>query len=129
MTSPPSRRARKGEGPSLIEANTYRMLMHTTADDPKKYRSQEEVEEWVKRDPITRFKLYLEKKKIWDDKKNEKLEEELKAEIEEAVKQFESYTEFDLDEPFRMTFGSDVALLEEQHQEFLADLQKDQNDA
>jgi pyruvate dehydrogenase E1 component alpha subunit len=122
-------RARKGEGPSLIEANTYRMLMHTTADDPKKYRSQEEVEEWVKRDPITRFKIYLEKKKFWDDKKNEKLEEELKAEIDEAVTQFESYTDFKLDEPFETTFGSEVAPLVEQHREFLADLQKDQNNA
>ncbi len=122
-------RARKGEGPSLIEANTYRMLMHTTADDPKKYRSQEEVEEWVKRDPIIRFKLYLEKKGLWNDKKNGKLEEELKAEIEDAVQQFESYTDFALDKPFETTFGSSVTPLVKQHQEFLADLQKDENNA
>ena len=52
-------RARNGEGPSLIEMITYRLSMHTTADDPKKYRTEEEVREWEKRDPITRFEKYL----------------------------------------------------------------------
>ena len=45
-------RARAGGGPTLIECVTYRMMMHTTADDPKRYRSDEEVEGWSHRDPL-----------------------------------------------------------------------------
>lgn len=52
--------ARAGEGPSLIEAETYRMGAHTTADDPTKYRTDGEVEYWAGRDPITRYRTWLE---------------------------------------------------------------------
>ncbi|MDQ0577319.1 thiamine pyrophosphate-dependent dehydrogenase E1 component subunit alpha [Agromyces albus] len=52
--------ARAGEGPSLIEAETYRMGAHTTADDPTKYRTDDEVEYWAQRDPITRYRTWLE---------------------------------------------------------------------
>lgn len=52
--------ARAGHGPSLIEAVTYRMGAHTTADDPTKYRTEDEVEYWAKRDPITRYRTWLE---------------------------------------------------------------------
>src|SRR5690606_33223800 len=49
-------RAIKGEGPTLIEAVTYRIGPHTTSDNPKLYREDEEVERWMKKDPIQRFK-------------------------------------------------------------------------
>ncbi|WP_353815027.1 thiamine pyrophosphate-dependent dehydrogenase E1 component subunit alpha [Agromyces sp. SYSU T00266] len=52
--------ARAGEGPSFIEAVTYRMGAHTTADDPTKYRTDDEVAYWTARDPITRFRAWLE---------------------------------------------------------------------
>jgi pyruvate dehydrogenase E1 component alpha subunit len=52
-------RARSGQGPSLIEAYTYRMAAHTTSDDPTKYRFSAEVEMWKLRDPIARFKTWL----------------------------------------------------------------------
>ena len=52
-------RARSGGGPTLIECVTYRLAMHTTADDPKRYRTDAEVEEWRRKDPITRFQNYL----------------------------------------------------------------------
>ncbi|GAA4044644.1 thiamine pyrophosphate-dependent dehydrogenase E1 component subunit alpha [Agromyces indicus] len=52
--------ARAGVGPSLIEAVTYRMGAHTTADDPTKYRTDDEVEYWTERDPITRYRTWLE---------------------------------------------------------------------
>ncbi|WGD37303.1 thiamine pyrophosphate-dependent dehydrogenase E1 component subunit alpha [Lysinibacter sp. HNR] len=51
--------ARSGRGPSLIEALTYRVGAHTTSDDPTKYRTQEEVEHWIARDPITRLEKFL----------------------------------------------------------------------
>jgi len=52
--------ARSGAGPSLIEALTYRMGAHTTADDPTKYRTDAEVAYWADRDPITRYRTWLE---------------------------------------------------------------------
>lgn len=52
--------ARSGHGPALIEALTYRVGAHTTADDPTKYRDPEELAYWVARDPIIRFRSYLE---------------------------------------------------------------------
>ena len=82
-------RARAGDGPSMIECVTYRMMMHTTADDPKRYRTDEEVEGWKKRDPLVRFQKYLKEKKLITDKKIEKLEQEVKAQIQSAVERAE----------------------------------------
>nr|WP_239576601.1 thiamine pyrophosphate-dependent dehydrogenase E1 component subunit alpha [Cellulosimicrobium cellulans] len=60
-------RARHDDGPTLIEAVTYRMGPHTTADDPKRYRDAAEVEEWTGRDPIARFEAYLRSVGVLDD--------------------------------------------------------------
>ncbi|MEO2107310.1 MAG: pyruvate dehydrogenase (acetyl-transferring) E1 component subunit alpha [Actinomycetota bacterium] len=60
-------RARSGGGPSLIEAVTYRMEAHTTADDPTRYRSAEEMEEWQRRDPIARFETFMKANGLLDD--------------------------------------------------------------
>ncbi len=60
-------RARNDGGPTLIEAVTYRMGPHTTADDPKRYRDAAEVEEWTRRDPIARFEAYLRAVGVLDD--------------------------------------------------------------
>ncbi|HEY3066352.1 MAG TPA: pyruvate dehydrogenase (acetyl-transferring) E1 component subunit alpha [Methylomirabilota bacterium] len=79
-------RARDGGGPTLIECVTYRLGVHTTADDPTKYRSNEEVEEWERKDPLTRFATYLEKKGVLDPN----LEDEVDAEIAAAVQRFEA---------------------------------------
>lgn len=82
-------RARSGDGPTLIECVTYRMSVHTTADDPKRYRSDEEVEKWKARDPIDRFQKYLKGKDLLSDDKIETLESEIKDEIKAAVKDWE----------------------------------------
>ncbi|MCZ7421641.1 MULTISPECIES: pyruvate dehydrogenase (acetyl-transferring) E1 component subunit alpha [unclassified Micromonospora] len=58
--------ARHGQGPSLIEAYTYRMGAHTTSDDPTRYRIASEVEAWQAKDPIARMKAFLEREKIAD---------------------------------------------------------------
>jgi pyruvate dehydrogenase E1 component alpha subunit len=78
-------RARGGGGPTLIECVTYRLGVHTTADDPTKYRSDEEVKAWERKDPLTRFVAYLEKKNLFE----QGLEEQVDAEITRAVKAFE----------------------------------------
>jgi len=60
-------RARRGGGPTLIEAVTYRMEAHTTADDPSRYREAAELETWRARDPITRMERYLRSAGVLDD--------------------------------------------------------------
>ncbi|MCU0520327.1 MAG: pyruvate dehydrogenase (acetyl-transferring) E1 component subunit alpha [Anaerolineae bacterium] len=82
-------RARAGEGATLIEAVTYRMSVHTTADDPKRYRTDEEVEVWRQRDPINRFQIYLRTKGLLDDEKLAGLEEDIDQQIREAVERAE----------------------------------------
>jgi pyruvate dehydrogenase E1 component alpha subunit len=82
-------RARSGGGPSMIECLTYRMSMHTTADDPKRYRKDEDLKEWSKRDPLSRFQKYLVKKGLLSQKGINSLEEEIKQEIKEAVAGYE----------------------------------------
>jgi pyruvate dehydrogenase E1 component alpha subunit len=78
-------RARNGGGPTFIECVTYRIMMHTTADDPKKYRSEEEVELWKRRDPLLRYQNYLQKKNILSKSDLTALEQEIKLEIQAAI--------------------------------------------
>ncbi|MBZ0273339.1 pyruvate dehydrogenase (acetyl-transferring) E1 component subunit alpha [bacterium] len=111
--------ARAGKGPYFIEAVTYRLMMHTTADDPKKYRDEEEVKKWWKRDPNTRFRIYLENKKLWDEKKEDALQKEVKDEIEGMVKEMEAVTEFKPDLGFDHVFAESVPYIERQRKEFL----------
>ena len=59
--------AREGQGPTLIEAYTYRMGAHTSSDDPTRYRIASEVEAWQAKDPIKRVRAFLEKQKLADD--------------------------------------------------------------
>lgn len=84
-------KARRGGGPTVIEAVTYRLSMHTTADDPKKYRSEEEVREWEAKDPLPRFRNYLRKKKLLDDPVEKLIEEEIRRELDEAVASYERH--------------------------------------
>ena len=82
-------RARSGGGPTMIECVTYRLTMHTTADDPKKYRTEEEVAQWQQRDPLPRFQKYLEDKGLLTPAKVKDLEASVEAEIQTAVDQAE----------------------------------------
>ena len=60
-------RARAGGGPSLVEAHTYRMQAHTNADDPSRYRSADDVEKWIPKDPLSRMRTYLRGLNLLDD--------------------------------------------------------------
>jgi len=78
-------RARRGEGPTLVEAKTYRPVPHSTADDDRSYRSREEVEAWKKRDPILLYeKRLMEKGLLTEEKKREVLDRVMK-EVDDAV--------------------------------------------
>jgi pyruvate dehydrogenase E1 component alpha subunit len=83
-------RARRGEGPTLVEALTYRLSMHTTADDPVKYRDEAEVKAWEAREPLPRFRRYLETKGVLDAAGEATLEAEVDAEIRAAVERAEA---------------------------------------
>ena len=78
-------RARKGEGPTLIECKTYRHKGHSRVD-PAKYRPKEEVEEWLRRDPIKCFKEKLLQTGTLADGEIQQIEKEVLVEVEEAVK-------------------------------------------
>src|SRR3989338_156443 len=89
-TSEAVERARNGLGPTLIECFTYRLADHTTSDDAKKYRSEEEVRSWEPKDPIIRFENYLAQKKIINPVIIGKVKSESDQQIERAVKNSES---------------------------------------
>jgi pyruvate dehydrogenase E1 component alpha subunit len=117
-------RARSGGGPSFIECVTYRMMMHTTADDPKRYRKDEEVEEWRKRDPIARFQKYLKDKGLLTDQKIEEIETGIKGEIQNAVEHAEELMK-EYDDPLHMfeyAYAEMPPHLEEQREELRREL-------
>lgn len=82
-------RARAGGGVTLIEAVTYRLGDHTTADDARRYRDPKEVEAWQQKDPAIRTRRYLESRGLWDDAKQAALDEKAKAFATEIVRKAE----------------------------------------
>lgn len=80
------KRARAGQGPTLIEAKTYRYLGHSLADDGKLYRTQQEVDHWKSRDPVPAYRDRLTKAGILSKEADRKIQEEAKQELEEALK-------------------------------------------
>lgn len=83
-------RARSGGGPTLIEAVTYRMSFHNTTDNPSRYEDPAEHEEAAGRDPIERVRKYLAGLKLWDDKREQALVQELREEIDAALAKAEA---------------------------------------
>jgi 2-oxoisovalerate dehydrogenase E1 component len=84
------RRARKGQGPTLIEAMTYRYGPHATADDPTRYRSGEEEQKWKNRDPIERLRRFLENQGEWNEGVGEKVSQETADLVDAAITAIES---------------------------------------
>lgn len=117
--------ARKGLGPTLVECVTYRMTMHTTADDPTKYRSEEEVEAWRGRDPIARFEAYLLDRKVLDTGKIEAIAEgvleEIQAAVDSAEEKMKSFTDPLL--MFEHAYGELPDHLRRQREELKGDLE------
>jgi pyruvate dehydrogenase E1 component alpha subunit len=79
-------KARSGGGPTLIEGVTYRIGGHSTSDDQAKYRNQQELELWRKRDPLIRFRIYMTKKGLLSEQEDRKLQEEVENEIVTTIK-------------------------------------------
>jgi len=113
-------RARRGDGPTFIEAVTYRIGPHSSSDDPTRYRSEEEVAIWRKRDPIARLEQYLMAQGLLSPEAREQMESEITEEILTAIGKVES-----LPRPARETLFTDVYEdvpwhLKEQQEELLA---------
>jgi 2-oxoisovalerate dehydrogenase E1 component alpha subunit len=115
-------RARSGDGPTLIEAITYRMGPHTTSDDPTRYRSQEELDRWVALDPIPRYRRYLEGQGLWSERLDERVVarcKRLRADLRDAISQT---PDIDVDEVFTTVYAEITPALEAQRQQLLAEL-------
>ena len=82
-------RARAGEGPTIVEAKTFRMGGHSTADDPTKYIPAEVFEEWEKKDPIDRFEKYLAAAGLWTPEVGEAMRKETEEEAAAAAREAE----------------------------------------
>jgi pyruvate dehydrogenase E1 component alpha subunit/2-oxoisovalerate dehydrogenase E1 component alpha subunit len=78
-------RARRGEGPTLVEALTYRVSAHSSSDDPSRYRDETVTAAWRGKDPIARFRTWLTAEGLLDAAADEALRAELEAEVRQAV--------------------------------------------
>ncbi len=79
-------RARAGEGPTLIEAITYRQEGHSSSDDPTRYRDAAVHEEWMKKDPVHRYRNYLELEGLVSEELDRQIEQEAKEAVNSAIK-------------------------------------------
>lgn len=111
-------RARNGEGPTLIEAITYRLGPHTTSDDPTIYRSEEDVKIWEARDPLIRFKKYLMDKNILTEDQDKELQDELTNYVLETFKKVEKSGLVPLEDIFNYTYDALTPNLLEQYQDY-----------
>jgi pyruvate dehydrogenase E1 component alpha subunit len=112
-------RAREGQGPTLIECVTYRLGDHTTADDASRYRNRDEVEQWKKKDPIERLRIYMERTGLWSKTYDHEVRSETKDKVEEAVRETENVPPPDPRDMFRFMFHELTAELREQMEGFL----------
>lgn len=99
-------RARGGGGPSFIEAVTYRLADHTTADDARRYRDAKELEAWQGKDPALRLKKYLVARNLWDDPKQAALDDLAKAQAQEVVRTAEGIAKPTTDDIFDYVFAA-----------------------
>lgn len=112
-------RARKGEGPTLIEAMTWRYGAHTTADDPTKYRDQSQSDAIREnRDPLLRVERFMKANSIWDEDWVMKVKEETANEVEQAVKDMESYPKPNINDLFDYVFEKPTWTIAKQKEEY-----------
>lgn len=120
-----AKRARAGDGPTLIEAVTYRMGPHTTSDDPTRYRSQDEVDHWAALDPIPRYRSYLQHIGLWTERLEERIaakSKRLRTELRDAVF---GAPDVEVTEVFDAVFREPTPDLLAQRRALLAELSKE----
>jgi pyruvate dehydrogenase E1 component alpha subunit len=114
--------ARSGKGPVLIEALTYRKGAHTTSDDPTKYRTKEEEEQWAETDPMKRLGNYLKEKSMWNNEEEEKLIAMYKKEVDRQFEEAEAYPPYKLEDVFKYTYvdmPDDLKIQQMNYEKFL----------
>ena len=112
-------RARKGGGPTLIEAYTYRLGAHTTSDDPTKYREDSEVEKWLPKDPIKRMKAYLITRGVWSEEQDDTLNEEYGENALEVFRNIEATGDPKVEDLFKYHYQEMPDHLREQYEEYV----------
>jgi len=113
-------RAARGEGPTLIEALTYRMSGHSTSDDPTRYRPEEGMSPWEKLDPVLRLRRYLEKQVGWSEGEQAALEEQVASELKKVIEVAEAAPAPALESLFDDVYATLPWHLQEQRAELLA---------
>ena len=116
-------RTRRGDGPSLIEAVTYRLVDHTTADDASRYRPEDELEKWEGRDPILRLRRYLVEQGLWDEDQETVLLEEATSWVDAQVKALEEMEPQAPEEIFTSMYAAMPPHVVEQMQSLLEEVQ------
>ena len=116
-------KARSGGGATLIEGVTYRFGPHTTADDPTKYRREDEIEPWKQLDPLLRLRLYLKEKGLWNEEVEKRLTEEAQKEIDQSVIDAEAVPVPEVEDIFKYVFAEMTPQLKEQ-MEYLKEIFK-----
>jgi pyruvate dehydrogenase E1 component alpha subunit len=117
-------KARERNGPTLIEAFTYRMGDHTTSDDASRYRTEEEVKDWERKDPIQRFRIYLKNKGFWDESFEKEVQAETVTIVEKAVEEAEKTPLPAIEDLFIHTYKIMPQHLKEQMEELKAFLKE-----
>lgn len=102
------------DGPVLVEAVTYRQGPHTTSDDPKKYRQQQEETNWAEKDPIVRLQRLLVQKGLWNEQFENQIEQTVSEEIEEAIQAVENTPPPTLAEMLDHVYKDTPVLIQEQ---------------
>jgi len=125
VTAEAAERARNGDGPTLIEAITYRMGPHTTSDDPTRYRPPEELERWAARDPIQRYRTYLQTTGVWSERLEERVAaraKRLRTDLRDAVVDAD---DFDIADVFDNVYHDITPDLSAQRDQVLAEIAKE----
>ncbi len=117
-------KARKGGGPSLIEAVTYRYGSHSSADDAKRYRTSDEEKEWHKRDPIKRLIGYMKYKGYWNEEWQKDVDAKVTEEVRMAMEQAEKEPDPEPETIFSDVFTDMPWHLKRQQAELLEHLKK-----
>jgi pyruvate dehydrogenase E1 component alpha subunit len=111
--------AREGQGPTLIEAFTYRMGAHTTSDDPTRYRVADELEAWKLKDPIERLKAYLFKNQLADQEFFDKVDAEADALGKDVRRRCLELPDPEPDALFQHVYAAQHSLLDEERDQYL----------
>ncbi len=113
------KRAVDGEGPTLIETLTYRYGPHTMAgDDPTRYRTEDMDSDWEKKDPIVRFRTFLESKDLWSEEEENEVIEQAKADVKAAIKEADNTPKQKVTDLMENMYEELPSNLQEQYEEY-----------